>query len=170
MVGVVTERVGDAILAGAVEADLGHAVIGGVAAWEVAADADLALALGNRPTTPPSGLYATAIQSPDEYARFTEVLEGVGLHAPWRCPDCGVMPGERHREGCDVARCVGCGQQALQCDRHLDRPMQTWTGRWPGSEEIEEGLAKDLNHLAMCGLGPEPILLWDTERERWVKP
>jgi hypothetical protein len=167
----VTEKVGAGIARGEVTADVGHALIGGYAAWLYAAELDVALSIGTPLSdTKPSAIYATAIQSPDEYARFTEALARVGMVAPWRCGDCAVLPGERHEEGCDVARCVGCGQQALQCDRHLDRPMQTWTGRWPGSEEIEEGLARDLNHLAACGLGPEPILLWDRDLERWRKP
>jgi len=55
------------------------------------------------------------------------------------CPDCGVRPGTRHQEGCDVARCVVCGEQQLQCDPAANHgltgdatpPMQIWTGSWP---------------------------------------
>lgn len=54
------------------------------------------------------------------------------------CPDCAVKPGAQHQDGCDVALCVGCGQQALQCGAHLDTPMQTWTGVWPGEVECRE--------------------------------
>lgn len=49
-----------------------------------------------------------------------------------------MEPGQEHQEGCDVARCVGCGQQTLQCSKHLDTPMQTWTGIWPGVVECQE--------------------------------
>lgn len=63
-----------------------------------------------------------------------------------QCPDCGVVPGKRHEEGCDVARCVICGQQQLQCDPEEEHgltgpdlpPMQTWTGEWPGEAECRE--------------------------------
>lgn len=63
-----------------------------------------------------------------------------------QCHDCGVMPGERHDEGCDVALCVVCGLQQLQCDPEAEHgltgpdlpPMQTWTGEWPGEAECRE--------------------------------
>jgi hypothetical protein len=62
------------------------------------------------------------------------------------CPDCGVAPGQRHQEGCDVAHCVICGQQQLQCNPRREHglrkadwpPMQTWTGEWPGEAECRE--------------------------------
>ena len=54
------------------------------------------------------------------------------------CPDCAGRYGARHKEGCDVALCVGCGLQQLQCGEHLDTPMQTWTGVWPGEAECRE--------------------------------
>jgi hypothetical protein len=68
------------------------------------------------------------------------------------CPDCGVVPGLQHEEGCDVARCVLCGFQDLGCGYQSDgllfcsrtdepkpaETMQTWTGVWPGIEECQE--------------------------------
>lgn len=48
------------------------------------------------------------------------------------CPDCGVLPGQLHHDGCDVQRCSVCGQQRLSydCDGH-DPAMSVWTGEWP---------------------------------------
>lgn len=35
---------------------------------------------------------------------------------PLSCGDCGVMPGTAHEPGCDVARCMWTGVQAIQCE------------------------------------------------------
>jgi hypothetical protein len=53
------------------------------------------------------------------------------------CHDCGVAPGERHLEGCDVARCTSCGGQRLGCDCKDGQP-DVWTGVWPGIKECYE--------------------------------
>jgi hypothetical protein len=92
---------------------------------------------------------------------------------PVRCHDCGVLPGERHVPGCDVARCKECGEQMLQCGLHgslllEESPMTVWTGEWPGDVEVREGLAVDLNELSMKGATGQ--LRWDRDRERWVAP
>lgn len=165
----VTELVGDAIARGEVEAGLGYNTIGAVAAWRFAAERGLEVALGGDRDPRPSALYRTAGDH-GELARFAGVLEGVGVRPPWACPDCAVLPGTRHEDGCDVSRCPECGRQALMCDEHRDAGTQVWTGRWPGELEVEEGLAKDLNHLALCAFGPEPILLWDRDTQRFAKP
>ena len=34
------------------------------------------------------------------------------------CHDCGVNPGELHKEGCDSASCTICGVQLLQCNHY----------------------------------------------------
>jgi hypothetical protein len=73
-------------------------------------------------------------------------MPDTGAPATRACPDCAVTPGQRHKEGCDVARCVVCGQQQLQCDPEAEHgltgpslpPMQTWTGEWPGYVECRE--------------------------------
>ena len=54
------------------------------------------------------------------------------------CPDCGAEPCEQHEDGCDVARCTVCGIQAIQCYEHLDAPIETWSGLWPGIKECYE--------------------------------
>ena len=33
-----------------------------------------------------------------------------------RCHDCGAMPGELHKTGCDTERCAMCGGQFIACD------------------------------------------------------
>lgn len=35
------------------------------------------------------------------------------------CHDCGVLPGEAHPNGCDVARCLWDGGQQIQCSGSL---------------------------------------------------
>ncbi|MCU7493367.1 MAG: hypothetical protein HF312_19530, partial [Ignavibacteria bacterium] len=73
------------------------------------------------------------------------------------CPDCGVIPGEIHKEGCDVERCSACGEQRLlehltgtQCKEH-DPGFARWTGFWPGSLE-SDALGIDMNTLLVSGL------------------
>lgn len=85
-----------------------------------------------------------------------------------KCPDCAVDPGVRHAEGCDVARCTGCGKQRL-LHGHPGAPPEwnspnIWTGEWPGDEEVSEGLATDLNNLAVKG--ESGLLRWDGQRWR----
>lgn len=47
------------------------------------------------------------------------------------CHDCGVMPGNQHIWGCDVARCTVCGLQYFSCGCGQGT-MDIWTGIWPG--------------------------------------
>ncbi len=63
------------------------------------------------------------------------------------CHDCGVKPGEIHKENCDVERCSVCGGQRLadDCEGH-DKSFARWTGIWPGEAEVEY-LGIDLNEL-----------------------
>ena len=55
------------------------------------------------------------------------------------CPDCGVSPGERHQEDCDVQICTVCfGQYMIcQCPAH-NADKAAWTGHWPGSLEAAD--------------------------------
>jgi hypothetical protein len=104
------------------------------------------------------------------------------------CPDCGVKPGTKHVKGCDVARCINCGWQALSHMNFCDNPKgnkwaQIWTGIWPGVLEcIEFGWyakfspgkgweetdandpdgSPDLNRLFIWAM-------WSKEEQRYVK-
>lgn len=60
---------------------------------------------------------------------WKEALEQVGT-----CPDCGVGGNSKHLDGCDTARCVNCGGQALSCDCGDTKP-DIWSGIYPGYSE-----------------------------------
>jgi hypothetical protein len=81
------------------------------------------------------------------------------------CPDCSVKSNTVHMIGCDVARCMCCGGQALSCDcKDTEKKWSgKWSGLWPGIKECYEqkliiwsdpnriggtGWAFDLNELA----------------------
>lgn len=76
------------------------------------------------------------------------------------CPDCGAPIGQQHLHGCDIARCVVTGDQALQCMGEVDVEVlraegldptdyltaqhpgtcdgDIWDGYWPGEQECYE--------------------------------
>jgi hypothetical protein len=62
------------------------------------------------------------------------------------CHDCGVKPGEKHLENCDVARCLKCGGQRLSCDCE-EGAGDVWDGLWPGTKECYEKGYVSLNNL-----------------------
>jgi len=53
------------------------------------------------------------------------------------CHDCGAVPSEIHKQGCDVARCSICGGQLLSCGCSDGQP-DIWDGMWPGTKECYE--------------------------------
>lgn len=62
-----------------------------------------------------------------------------------KCPDCGVIPGNKHNSGCDVEICSVCGWQWISCGHKKHDPsFARWTGIWPGKLE-SEFLGMDLN-------------------------
>lgn len=105
-----------------------------------------------------------------------------------RCPDCQVLPGEPHLEGCDVAPCPVCGMQRLQCEEHAYAEVfSIWTGQWPGKAECERldwwayfvpyrgwircekdhpEARHDLNRLVRAGATGE--LVWSRDKQEWI--
>jgi hypothetical protein len=97
------------------------------------------------------------------------------------CPGCGVAPGERHGDVCDVSRCPECGAQAVQCGEHLEAGQSIWTGEWPGDAECREWnwwttithpsgkteTVADLNRLILAAARGE--IWWDKNGERYRK-
>ena len=74
--------------------------------------------------------------------KISEIVDGLykkaQAEATRTCPDCGVKPGEIHHGGCDVARCGGCGKQAISCGCGDTSVTDVWTGLWPGVQECYE--------------------------------
>lgn len=78
------------------------------------------------------------------------------VHELQPCGDCGVLPGERHLPGCDIAACSVCGGQRLQCEwvgscPDHDPAFARWTGLFPGVAE-STALGIDLNTFYELGL------------------
>ena len=80
------------------------------------------------------------------------------------CFDCAAAPGERHDEGCAVARCTVCGFQRIACDCEGGQPT-VWTGRYPGLAEVEKYGYSDLNDLA--ARAHQGLMIWDSATEQW---
>lgn len=76
--------------------------------------------------------------SESEANRILEELWQEAIQASKKtCPDCGVMPGEKHIGCCDVARCTNCDSQYISCDCDYSE-VDIWDGTWPGVKECYE--------------------------------
>ena len=69
-----------------------------------------------------------------------DITAWLEIHTPWLigskeiylCPDCGVKPGNPHKEECDVERCSICRGQKLTCGCiGNDTVLENWMGVWP---------------------------------------
>jgi len=75
--------------------------------------------------------------TPDEIEVICERLWKEAQEEADTCPDCGVKGGSKHQYGCDIARCVNCGGQAIYCD--CNKPEEDiWSGIYPGYKECYE--------------------------------
>lgn len=66
--------------------------------------------------------------------KLEELWNEANSKADEHCNDCNASPGEPHMDGCDVARCTSCKDQALSCDCQ-DKGEDVWDGLWPGTRE-----------------------------------
>jgi hypothetical protein len=66
------------------------------------------------------------------------------MSAARSCGACGARAGTRHWEGCEIARCIVCGERDCEpAEEHgltgaETPPMQTWTGLHPDEQELYE--------------------------------
>lgn len=81
------------------------------------------------------------------------------------CPDCGVKSGETHIVGCDLARCVHCGDQTLfgECECGAVE-NDNWTGLWPG---VKEAYSNKL--ICYWSLDKEPEWRFDLNRAAIIR-
>lgn len=101
--------------------------------------------------------------SSKEIDEICENLWKKELENSGNCHDCGVKPGDKHDEGCDVARCTSCGGQRLGCDCE-DGVGETdvWTGLWPGVKECYE-------QKLICFDACNGINKWCFDLNRWYE-
>jgi hypothetical protein len=107
------------------------------------------------------------------------------------CHDCQAKPDEAHEPGCDVARCMWTGRQAIACDAEdHDCGEDVWTGEWPGDVEcreygfwcyeVEDPPGSPYTRWVRCGPDhPDATedltrlvtwCRWDREQRKWVLP
>ncbi len=60
------------------------------------------------------------------------------------CPDCGTLPWELHKAGCEFEQCHLCGGQYIYCNctpndnEYKDFPFVPWSGELPGNKECRK--------------------------------
>ncbi|MEV4861445.1 hypothetical protein [Streptomyces ossamyceticus] len=76
------------------------------------------------------------------------------------CPDCHVMPGRPHTDGCDNARCTACGEQRITC---AHRGSDTgWGQIWDGPTEPPAAPTQRRTLTLNCNTcGTGGITVWD---------
>jgi hypothetical protein len=106
------------------------------------------------------------------------------FRGPDCCPDCGVVPGSLHIDGCYVERCPVCGLQAFSCGHDATERRMRWTGEPPGWAQCREFgwyavLRADVGWTpcAADALGATPDLnrlysecRWNVDAQRWERP
>jgi len=96
-------------------------------------------------------------QSQKEDPRFWDKWEKSGA-SKRDCPDCGVKPGQPHKESCDIEPCSVCGGQFLMCNcEGHDKKFAKWNGFWPGKREAA-GRGIDLNTFYEKGLNKKHFI------------
>jgi len=102
------------------------------------------------------------------------------------CPDCDVIPGERHKWGCDQEQCCECGKQLISCDCPLRSRRIEWRGYSNDCRDCYEhefacklvGLEKDVDFIPCLIDDPDALpdvcrlyyeCQWDKEKQKWVR-
>ncbi len=100
------------------------------------------------------------------------------------CQNCGVMPGENHRDACDLEQCSECGKPTTycECDLQVEKEILPWDGDYPGATDAgnlgfwchltNHGWARcdkdhpdampDINRLCVDAV-------WDKQKKKFVK-
>lgn len=103
----------------------------------------------------------------DGFPDGDEIRKVLTLPYPGRpCPDCAVLVGHAHEDGCDIAACTLCGHQRITCAHVFGEGGwgQIWDGTMPGVADARR-FSVDLNELGrMANAG---LVEWDQTHQRW---
>ena len=99
-------------------------------------------------------MHFVEIENPSQEL-LDQLLEEAKSNDP--CHDCGVKPGEAHDPGCDIARCLVCKRQRLQCDCK-GGDGEIWEGIWPGTDTAYK------NRLVCRWEGPSRVSGWNEDK------